>query len=90
MIGPKVMTRDIEFQDPLSWAIGEFREELLLWIDTELVRLQEREPADDSVIEEEPLRRASLNSTLRAAVSGRVREVRIAESGIARQELADS
>jgi hypothetical protein len=49
------MTCEIDASDSLSRAIGEFREELLLWIDAELVRLGEREQ-DDSVIEEEPRR----------------------------------
>jgi hypothetical protein len=54
MIEPKAMSHDIEVSDPLSWAIGEFREELLLWIDIELVRLREREQAEDLMREEEP------------------------------------
>jgi hypothetical protein len=40
------MSHDSEVSDALSWAIGEFREELLLWIDTELSRLREQEPAE--------------------------------------------
>ena len=40
------------YADPLSWAIGEFREELLRWIDTELVRLREREQAENRLMEE--------------------------------------
>ena len=54
MIEPKAMSHEIEVSDPLSWAIGEFREELLLWIDTELVRLRERDQAGDGMMEEEP------------------------------------
>ncbi len=53
MSGPNAMSHDIEVSDPLLRAIGEFREELLLWIDTELVRLREREPAEALVMEEE-------------------------------------
>ena len=53
MIGPKAMSREIEESDPLSSAIGEFRDELLFWIDSELVRLRERVRLDDSVVEEE-------------------------------------
>jgi len=53
MSEPKAMSQEFEVSDPLSRAIGEFRKELLLWIDTELVRLREPEQADDLVIEEE-------------------------------------
>jgi hypothetical protein len=53
MIGPKAMSREIEESDPISSAIGEFRDELLFWIDSELVRLRERVQVDDSVIGEE-------------------------------------
>jgi hypothetical protein len=53
MIGPNAMNREIEVSDPLSSAISEFREELLVWIDTELFRLRAREQLDDSAIEDE-------------------------------------
>ena len=36
------MSHEIEVSDPLLSAIGEFRKELLLWIDTELARLREQ------------------------------------------------
>jgi len=52
MIGPKAMSQEFEVSDPLTRAIGDFRRELLLWIDTELVRLRQPEQADDLVIEE--------------------------------------
>jgi hypothetical protein len=65
MIGSKAMSHENEVSNPLSWAIGEFREELLLWIDTELVRLGEQ--ADDSVRGEEQA--ASRESHLSAASS---------------------
>jgi len=53
MIGSKAMSYDIKLSDPLSCAIGELREELLLWIDAELVRLGEGEQAEDQVKEQE-------------------------------------
>jgi hypothetical protein len=53
MIGPKSMSGEIEDSDPLSSAISEFRNELLFWIDSELLRLRERAPVDDPVMEEE-------------------------------------
>ena len=46
------MSDDAEVLDSLSRAIVEFREEILLWIDTALVRLREREQ-DESVAMEE-------------------------------------
>jgi hypothetical protein len=45
------MSHEIEVADPLLRTIGEFRKELLLWIDTEMVRLHERVQADESVVE---------------------------------------
>jgi hypothetical protein len=42
------MSRRIDVSDPLSSAIGALREELLRWIDAELVRLRELERPDDS------------------------------------------
>jgi hypothetical protein len=86
MIGPKAMSREIGVSDPLSWAIGEFREELLLWIDTELVRLREREQADDLVIEEElaVAREPQFNAS--SSRLGVPRGSRYFESGIAWQE----
>ena len=71
MIGPKAMSREIEESDPISSAIGEFRDELLFWIDSELVRLRERVQVDDSVIEEE-LATAARNSNFSGS-SGRAR-----------------
>jgi hypothetical protein len=53
MIGPNAMSREIEDSDPLSSAIGEFRDELLFWIDSEILRLRERAQVDDSVMEKE-------------------------------------
>jgi hypothetical protein len=47
------MSHEFEASDPLSRAIGEFRKELLLWIDTELLRLRQPGQADDLVNEEE-------------------------------------
>jgi hypothetical protein len=41
MIGETAMNQDVRVSDRLSLAIDEFREELLDWIETELVRLQE-------------------------------------------------
>ena len=73
------MTRDIEVSDPLSWAIGEFREELLLWIDTELVRLQKQ--IDDSVIDEELSESQFNGSSSRIGVT---RESPFPRTGIAR------
>jgi hypothetical protein len=54
MSGLNAMSHDSEVSDPLSREISEFREELLLWIDTELIRLRERDHGDDLVMEEEP------------------------------------
>ena len=75
------MTRDIDVSDPLSWAIGEFREELLLWIDTELVRLQKQ--IDDSVIDEE-LSESQFNGS--SSRIGATRESPFPRTGIARGE----
>jgi hypothetical protein len=61
------MNREIDVSNPLSGAIGEFREELLLWIDTELARL--REQTDDSVVEEEPKKSQFNGSRSRVGVS---------------------
>ncbi len=69
MSGLNAMSHDSEVSDPLSRAIGEFREELLSWIDTELVRLREREQADDLVMEEEP---AAASGSQFGASSGRL------------------
>jgi hypothetical protein len=52
MIGSKVVNSDSAVRDPLARAIAEFRQELLLRIDTELVRLQEREQAVNRLTEE--------------------------------------
>jgi hypothetical protein len=48
----EVMSPDTEVSHRLASAIGEFREEVLFWIDTELVRL--REQAEHRQIEEGP------------------------------------
>ena len=73
------MTRDIDVSDPLSWAIGEFREELLLWIDTELVRLQQQ--IDDSVIDEEQSESEFNGSSSRVSAT---RESPFPRTGVAR------
>jgi hypothetical protein len=41
MIGPVAMNDEIKASDPFATAINELREELLLWIDAELARLQD-------------------------------------------------
>jgi hypothetical protein len=86
MIGPQAMNPEIEVADPLSSAISEFRDELLLWIDTELFRLRAREQLDDSVIEEELAAaresQFSGSSSRRAASRGSP----LVESGTAWQE----
>ncbi len=46
------MSHEAESADLLARAIGEFREELLLWIDTELTRLRGRAAEESPVIEE--------------------------------------
>jgi hypothetical protein len=46
------MSPDTEVPDRLLSAIGEFREEVLLWIDSELVRLREREQAENRRLEQ--------------------------------------
>jgi len=48
------MNPESEAADPLSWAIRALREELLRWIDTELVRLRAREQAENRLMEEGP------------------------------------
>jgi hypothetical protein len=48
------MSDGAEVLDSLSRAIVEFREEVLLWIDTELVRLRERERDESVAMEERP------------------------------------
>lgn len=45
------MTHQIEETDPLASAVAQLREELVLWIDTELARLHEH--VDEQVREEE-------------------------------------
>ncbi len=52
MIEPTATSQEFDGSDPLLQAIGAFRKELLLWIDTELARLGKPEQADDFVIEE--------------------------------------
>jgi hypothetical protein len=86
MIGPKAMSREIEVSAPLSWAISEFREELLLWIDTELVRLREREQIDDSVLEEEFSAARESQSSGSSSRLGVSRGSPFFQSGIAGQE----
>jgi hypothetical protein len=87
MIGPKSMSREIEDSDPLSSAIGEFRDELLFWIDSELLRLRERAHVVDSGIEEQlaPATRESnfIGSSGRLGVS---QGGSICQPGIARAE----
>jgi hypothetical protein len=53
VIGSKVVNSDTDVRDPVARAIAEFRQEFLLRIDTELVRLQEREQAANRLTEEE-------------------------------------
>jgi hypothetical protein len=48
----KAMSSRIEGSDPLSSAIGALREELLRWIDAELVRLRELPRPADSLTEQ--------------------------------------
>jgi hypothetical protein len=76
------MNRESDVSDQLSSAIGEFRKELLDWIDTELVRLLERESVD-SVSEEE--RSLCQSSSLRINL-GATRGRPLPQSGIERQE----
>jgi len=86
MIGTKAMSREIEVSDPISSAIGEFREELLLWIDTELARLRKQADVDDSAMTED---RATTSYAQSSRSSSRV-GVRTGspffQSGIARQQ----
>jgi hypothetical protein len=86
MIGPKAMSRAIEVSDPLSWAIVEFREDLLLWIDTELVRLREREQADDLVMAEELATARESQFSASSSPLGVSRGSPFLQSGIAWQE----
>src|SRR5437868_6248465 len=58
------MSHDADEPDFLSRAIGEFREEFLLWIDAELVRLREREPEASLVMKEGSAAPASTRSGL--------------------------
>jgi hypothetical protein len=53
MIGPNAMSEKIDAPDALLSAIADFRMELLDWIDTELARLREHEPAEEWLIQEE-------------------------------------
>jgi hypothetical protein len=48
------MKPDTELADPLSSAIRALRAELLVWIDTELVRLREGAQAANRLLEEKP------------------------------------
>ena len=48
----QLMSHDADVLDSLSRAIAEFREKVLLWIDTALVRLREREQAESLAMEE--------------------------------------
>jgi hypothetical protein len=68
MIGPKAIRKENEVSDPLLFAIGEFREELLFLIDSELARLQEQEHADDALLEQ--VRAASRESQLSGSRTG--------------------
>jgi hypothetical protein len=86
IIWSDAMSYDIKLSDPLSCAIGEFREELLLWIDTELVRLREGEQAEDLVMVEQ---RAAAGGSQLGASSSRLGVSRGSShfpSGIAWQE----
>ena len=47
-----IMSQGTEAADSLSRAIGEFRTELLVWIDTELARLQGGDQEESPVVEE--------------------------------------
>jgi hypothetical protein len=46
------MNDDTEVSDPLSRAIAEFREELVVWINTELGRLQQWDEDENLVLED--------------------------------------
>ena len=59
------MSQGTESADSLARAIGEFRTELLVWIDTELARLQERDPGASSVVGERSTAPRSMGAGLR-------------------------
>jgi len=48
------MSREAEVLDSLSREIAEFRETVVLWIDTALVRLREREQEESLAMEKTP------------------------------------
>jgi len=58
----ELMNHDAEVLDPQSRAIANFREEILLWIDTALVRLREREQEESLATEKRSARAASTRS----------------------------
>src|SRR4051794_8221893 len=60
----EVMSHDAHQPDLLSRAIGEFREEFLVWIDAELVRLREREQEESRVMKEGSAAASSTRSGL--------------------------
>jgi hypothetical protein len=49
MAGAKAMRQEATESDSLSRAIGDFRDEFVGWIDTELARLREREREESLV-----------------------------------------
>ena len=59
--GPGPMSHEIEASDPLASEIGELREELLLWIETELTRLHQQ--VEDLAKEETRTASSSPDST---------------------------
>ena len=65
VLGIKMKSDDTDPPDSLVRAIGEFREDLLRWIDTELAWLRVRERAESRVMEEESTGPTSNPSGLR-------------------------
>jgi hypothetical protein len=59
------MSQGTESADSLARAIGEFRTELLVWIDTELARLQERDQGESPVVGERSTAPRSMGAGLR-------------------------
>jgi hypothetical protein len=66
MMGMKVTTQKADALDSLVRAIGGFREELLLWIDTELARLREGESTERLAAAEN----STLHNSPRASARG--------------------
>ena len=52
MAGAKAMRHEAMESDSLSRAIGDFRDQLVSWIDTELAHLREREREESLVMKE--------------------------------------